>query len=152
MIKKKAKKKATTKKAAKKSPPKSKNEFNPAELRMEISKLVGSQAQTMAQAVIDEGKKGQVPPVKYLFEMASIFPVSADGDQPTTDEESLAQTLLRRLNLPVEPIKRDEDEETKPVAAATKPAVKAAQDDECEAKDGDSESKVDDESKNTVLV
>jgi len=153
MIKKKAKKKTATKKAAKKkSPPKSKNEFNPAELRMEISKLVGSQAQTMAQAVIDEGKKGQVPPVKYLFEIASIFPVSADGDQPTTDEESLAQTLLRRLNLPVEPIKRDEDEETKPVAAATKPAEKAAQDDEREAKDGDSESKVDDESKNSVLV
>ena len=106
----------------------------------------------MAQAVIDEGKKGQVSPVKYLFEMAKIFPPSADGEQATTNEECLAQTLLRRMNLPVEPIKRDEDDDPKPPTAPTKPAVKAAEDGECEAKDSDSESTASDESKSPVLV
>jgi len=153
MIKKKAKKKTGTKKAAKKrSSLKSKKEFDPAQVRKEISELVGSQAETMAQAVIDEGKKGQVSPVKYLFEMAKIFPPSADGEQATTNEECLAQTLLRRMNLPVEPIKRDEDDDPKPPTAPTKPAVKAAEDGECEAKDSDSESTASDESKSPVLV
>jgi len=155
MIKKKAKKKTGTKKAAKKrSSLKSKKEFDPAQVRKEISELVGSQAETMAQAVIDEGKKGQVSPVKYLFEMAKIFPPSADGEQATTNEECLAQTLLRRMNLPEEPIKRDEDDEPKAATAATKPAVKAADEGESEAetKGGDSESKAAEESKDPALV
>ncbi len=153
MIKKKAKKKAVTEKTAKKgSTPKSEEEFNPAEVRKEICKMVGCEAAVLAKAVIDEGKKGQVSPVKYLFEMASIFPASADGGQPTTNEESLAQTLLRRMNLPVEPIKRDEDDEPKAAVAAAKPAVKPTQDGEGEAKDSDSEATASDESKSPVLV
>jgi len=83
----------------------------------------------MAKAVIEEGKKGQLATVKYLFEMAKIFPETTDGSQVTTDEESLAKTLLRRLDLPEEPVVRDEEDPPNgltPVAKATpKPAEEA---------------------------
>jgi hypothetical protein len=91
---------------------------HPAEVRNDIARMVKAEATTMAQAVIDEGKKGQLATVKYLFEVASIHPLAADGEQVSTEEESLAKTLLRRLNLPEEPIMRDEDEETAAVASA----------------------------------
>lgn len=113
MIKKKAKAKAATKKAAtkKKGAPKSKKEINPAEVRKEIAEMVGSEATSMAQAVIGEGKKGQLATVKYLFEVAEIYPPSTDGNQATKDEECLAKTLLDRLNIPDKPIALDEEEE-----------------------------------------
>jgi|SRR5580658_235056 hypothetical protein len=111
MIKKKATSKKATKKAAKKKTRKGKPELNFKDVRKELAQMVGSEATTMTQAVIDEGKKGQLATVKYLFEMAEIYPASTDGSQATVDEDSLAKTLLRRMNLPEEPIKRDEEED-----------------------------------------
>jgi hypothetical protein len=76
----------------------------------------------MAQAVIGEGKKGQLATVKYLFEMASIFPAPTDGSQASEDEDCLARTLLNRLDLPTEPVGRDDEDEpvklARPVVAA----------------------------------
>jgi hypothetical protein len=124
MIKKKAKSKTTkAKKAKKKSAGKRrKRELNPAEVRKDISRLVESEANKMAQAVIGEGKKGQLATVKYLFEMASIFPAPTDGSQASEDEDCLARTLLNRLDLPTEPVGRDDEDETvrvaRPVVAA----------------------------------
>jgi hypothetical protein len=110
MIKKKAtSKKATNKPAKKKNAKKGKPELNLKEVRKELAQMVGLEATVMTQAVIDEGKKGQLATVKYLFEMAKIYPESTDGSQATADEDSLAKTLLRRLNLPEEPIARDEE-------------------------------------------
>jgi len=106
---------ARPKKAAKKrkkNSKKSKKQTNPAGVRREVSKMVESEAVEMAQAVIDEGKKGQLATMSYLFEFASIFPPEANGDQADPEEECLAKTLLRRLNIPDEPLKRDDDEET----------------------------------------
>ena len=128
MIKKKAKSKSSAKTAAKKNhAKKDKKDLNPAEVRKDIAQMVDSQAATMAQAVIDEGKKGQLATVKYLFEMAEIFPGSTDGSQATQDEESLAKTLLRRLDLPEEPVVRDEEDPpnagTSVEKGATKPAA-----------------------------
>jgi hypothetical protein len=126
MIKKKAKKKATTKtNAKKKGSTKSKKELNPADVRRDIAQMVDSQATTMAQAVIDEGKKGQLATVRYLFEMAEIYPPSTDGSHATTDEDSLARTLLNRMGIPEEPIARDEEEDPK-AASGDKPAAKPA--------------------------
>ena len=66
----------------------------------------------MAEAVIGEGRKGQVSPVKFLFEMAHIFPPSTDesqaGKDRDKDEDSLAETLLHRLNIPTRPLVHDE--------------------------------------------
>ena len=112
MTKKKAKSgKPTAKKAAKKRQAR-KKELNPAEVRKDISMLVQAQAKEMAAAVIGSGKQGQLAPVKYLFEMANIFPAPTDGSESTKDEDSLAETLLQRLNIPTTPIVQgDEGEE-----------------------------------------
>ena len=112
MIKKKAKgKSAKSKKAKKSSGSKGKKELNPAEVRKEIAQMVDSEAAEMAEAVIGEGKKGQLATVKYLFEMAGVYPPLTDGSQATTDEDCLAKTLLDRLNIPDKPVGRDEEDE-----------------------------------------
>jgi hypothetical protein len=136
VIKKKAESKATTKKrAAKKSLPKNK-EMNPAEVRKDIAQLVDSQAKNMAQAVIN-GVKGQLATLKYLFEVAEIYPPSADGSHVSEDEDCLAQTLLRRMNLPDEPIARDDEDSPKAATPAEERTAKPAGEDE--GKDSDSE-------------
>jgi hypothetical protein len=108
--------KATTKTAAKKSgdgkrAKKVKKTLDPAAVRKNIAQMVDWEAAVMVQAVIDEGKKGQLATVKYLLEMAEIYPASTDGSQASAEEDSLAKTLLHRLNLPEEPIGRDEEDE-----------------------------------------
>jgi hypothetical protein len=117
MTKKKAKKKAAGKKGARKS----KRQLNPADVRKNIASMVKESASKMAQAVIGEGKKGQLATVKYLFEVAEIFPESTDGSQATTEEESLAATLLRRLDLPDQPVARDEEDPPAKTVVASAP-------------------------------
>jgi hypothetical protein len=115
MTKKKAKnetaKAAKAKPVRRQSAGKNKKEFNPAEVRKEISAMVGLEAKSMAAAVIGDGKKGQLATVKYLFDFASIFPSSTDGSYATTDEDCLAKTLLDRLDLPDKPVGRDDEDE-----------------------------------------
>lgn len=124
MIKKKAKAKTVVAKktSKKKSSPKKVKPLHPAEVRKSIAAMVESEAKEMAKAVIHAGKTGQLAQVKYLFEVAEIFPTPTDGSQATEEEESLAKTLLRRLDLPDEPIVRDENGEivtVKPVQKMT---------------------------------
>jgi hypothetical protein len=129
MIKKRAKRSG---KAGKKPVSKKKNsqkkskELHPGEVRKEISQMVESEATDMAQAVIGEGKKGQLATVKYLFEMAEIFPPSpvAEGSE---EEDCLAKTLLKRMGIPTEPIPHDEDDEPLNVGQA---AAKTGDEDE----------------------
>ncbi len=101
MIKKKAKKVAAKKAAKKESPANARKETNPAQVRKEVSKMVESEAVAMTSAVIGEGKKGQLATVKYLFEMANIYPPAPDGTQATEEEDCLAKMLLDRLKPPV---------------------------------------------------
>ena len=127
MTKKKAKSKTSkTTKAKKSSGRTGKKELNPTEVRKGISRMVESHANKMTQAVIDEGEKGQLATVKYLFEMAAIYPASTDGSQATEDEDCLARTLLTRLDLPTEPVGRDEEDgpvrTAKPTTASRKDA------------------------------
>jgi len=84
-----------------------KKELNPARVHKDISALVEAQANELTEAVIGEGLKGQVSPVKYLFEMARIWP-QVEGTVPTENEDSLAKTLLTRLKIPLEPVVHDE--------------------------------------------
>ncbi|MGO9086548.1 MAG: hypothetical protein ACLQBK_15070 [Candidatus Sulfotelmatobacter sp.] len=127
MTKKKKSKAAAKKTAKKKSPAKTKQETNPAEVRKEVSKMVEAEAAEMAQAVIDEAKKGQLAPTKYLFEMASIYPPAPDGSQATTEEDCLAKILLDGLKIPIKPVAEKTDE------GASEPALK----DESDNPDGD---------------
>jgi hypothetical protein len=125
------------KSAKEKSPKRAKKETNSADVRKSVSTMVKSKALAMAEAVIGENEKGEVPKdlllatVKYLFEVAAIYPPQADQDAATADEDCLARTLLNRLNIPDVPIRRDEDEES---ASAEKASATAAVG-ESEAKD-----------------
>lgn len=121
-MKKKKKSKAAAKKTSKKkSPAKPKQETNPAEVRKEVAKMVEAEATEMAQAVIGETKKGQLAPLKYLFEMASIYPPAPDGSQATSEEDCLAKILLDGLKIPIKPAAEKTDEPSE--AAASEPAV-----------------------------
>jgi hypothetical protein len=138
------KKKATSERTAKKTGKKNnakkgKKKLDPAEVRKDIAQMVDWEAAVMVQAVIDEGKKGQLATVKYLLEMAEIYPAATDGSQATVEEDSLAKTLLHRLNLPEEPIARDEEDE--PVVV--KKVAKVEETGEAEAeRDGESKDPV----------
>ena len=120
------KKKAKSGVKKKKTAKKGNEETNPAQVRKDVSRMVESEAVEMAQAVIDEGKKGQLATMKYLFEMAAIYPAQADQDAATADEDCFAKTLLHRLNIPDEPIRHEEDEESKAAAPAEKTAAEPA--------------------------
>ena len=111
MIKKKAKGKA--KKAGKKKGTSTrknrKKELNPVGTWKDVAAMVESHAKKMASAVIEEGEKGQVSPVKFLFDMAKIGP-PPEGTETTEEEESLAKTLFRTLNIPMTPVAADQYE------------------------------------------
>ena len=151
MTKKKAKSKTAAKPAAKKkNTGKDKKELNPAEMRSELADMVGLAAVLMTQAVIDEGKKGQLATVKYLLEMAQIYPLSTDGSHATENEDSLARTLLNRLDIPDEPIVRDEEDA--PMAPTVVVVVKAAEKAESETKAKNSGSETDNEKDDSAAV
>jgi len=113
MIRKKKTKKseAAGKKTAKKkgASKKTLTERDPEQVRENISKLVQDQAEELAEAVIGVGMTGQLAPVKFLFEMAHLYPKVTDGSEATKDEDCLAQTLLKRLNLPETPIVEEDE-------------------------------------------
>jgi hypothetical protein len=67
-------------------------------LRQKISNAVAGDALEMVSDVMAEVHKGQHTPMKYLFELIGLFPASAEEDGPVDD--SLVQTLLRRLGFP----------------------------------------------------
>jgi len=135
MKKKKAKSKTTVKKTAKKSKKGTeKKDLNPAQVLKDISALVEAEAEELAEAVIGEGKKGQLSPVKFLFEMAHIFPPPTDESEPSKDEDSLAETLLDRLNIPKRPLVHDElqkeEDEDATVMQPKKEATEAGESEE----------------------
>jgi hypothetical protein len=129
MIKKKAKRKTAAKKSVKKKrPAKGAKELNPAEVRKEVSQMVQAEATEMAAAVIGEGRKGQLAPVKYLFEMANIFPPAPDGEQATEEEDCLAKMLLAKLNAPAKGLEAttNETDEEANEGASSEPLNDAA--------------------------
>jgi hypothetical protein len=95
--------------AKKKSSRKSKKPVDLAEVRKEITNIVGSEATELAKAVVEEGRKGQLAPVKYLFEVAGLYP-AMEGSQAKPEEASLAKTLLHRLGILDQPVIIQDDE------------------------------------------
>jgi len=97
-------------------------ELNPSEVRKDIAAKVKAEAGDLAKAVIDEGKKGQLATVKYLFEMAKIYPEVLEEIKPT-EEESLAATLLNKLGVPTDPVIHDMYEKGEDIVIPPRPAV-----------------------------
>ena len=104
-----AKAKAEADKVAKESSDESNKPVDLAAVRKEISNIVGNAATILTKAVVAEGKKGQLGPVKYLFEVAGLYPAPEESETKP-EEASLARTLLHRLGLPEEPVITHEDE------------------------------------------
>ena len=151
MIKKKAKSNTTgKKKAKKKSTPRSKRERNPAAVHDDIARIVESGAKKITKAVLEQAMAGQLAPAKYLFEMAEIYPEGKDGSHATADEECLAATLLRRLDIPDSPVGRDEEDPPIPATTPATPAAKPA--DDAEAQESGAAVENCEESKEEVLV
>ncbi len=113
MKKKKAKKKGKTvaKRPAARHTAKKAKEPHPEKVRKEVSVMIETGAKKMAQAVIERAKAGELATVKYLFEMSGVFPKSKETEEGSPHEDSLAETLLHRCNIPLEPVNSDADDE-----------------------------------------
>jgi len=79
-------------------------------VRKEISSIVGTNAAALTRAVMGEGLKGQLAPVKYLFEAMGLYPAT-ESSETKPDKETLAHTLMRNLKLPESPIVNEDDNE-----------------------------------------
>ncbi|HYM06721.1 MAG TPA: hypothetical protein VEU11_09190 [Terriglobales bacterium] len=73
-----------------------------AEIRRQISDLVGNGAVGMVESTMEEVGKGHYLGMKYLFEMIGLYPATSPDDRPL--EDSLAAILLRSLGLPEAPM------------------------------------------------
>jgi hypothetical protein len=72
-----------------------------AQVRGLIRELVMDAAGKMVQAAIERAKNGQDQIIKYLFEIAGLYP-ELNADNPS-DDFSLARHLCERLGLPPAP-------------------------------------------------
>src|ERR1051326_1648871 len=118
----------------------------PGEVRKELAKLILDEAENITKAVISQGKRGQLAPAKYAFEVAHIYPEVNDGSEATREEDCLAKTLLDRLNIPDKPVGRDEEEDFVTIAPR-----KSDLETESEAEKPDQESAEDAEEEVTVV-
>ena len=66
-------------------------------VRGQITNLVGNRAVEMVTTTMNEVGKGHYLAMKYLFEMIGLCPATPPEGAP--EEDSLAKTLLQRLNL-----------------------------------------------------
>ncbi len=71
--------------------------------RDSIKRVVRTRAVEIVEKVIDSEGSGRVAQAKFLFEIAGVYPPREES-RAGVGEESLAQVLLGRLNLPVEPV------------------------------------------------
>jgi hypothetical protein len=76
----------------------SRDPVNLADIRQQITNLVGNGALGMVETTIEEVGKGHYLGMKYLFELIGHYPGTAGEEAPVQD--SMAATLLRRLGLP----------------------------------------------------
>ena len=84
---------------------------NLAEVREQITNLVGNKALTMVGTTMAEVNKGHYAALKYLFEVVGLYPATTSSER-APEEHSLARTLLKRLGLPEEPVVESEGRES----------------------------------------
>ena len=83
-----------------------------AKVRNDVTNIVGAGAKKITQAVVEEAQKGQLAPMKYLFEMAGVYPapVSEKAPEVEDDGESFAKLVYETLNAAKKPAVVDEVE------------------------------------------
>jgi hypothetical protein len=88
-----------------------------AEVRRQITNLVGNDAVGMVEITMEEVGKGHYLGMKYLFEMIGLYPAIIDDGTAVPD--SMAAILLRRLGVPEAPTAEavTKDHETATVAS-----------------------------------
>ena len=64
-------------------------------IRRQIANLVGNRALEVVQQVLDQTGRGNYQAMKYLFEIAGLFPLTVTEE--TSGEDSLTKTLLNYL-------------------------------------------------------
>lgn len=69
-------------------------------VREQIIRLVGNEALEMAKSIVKLAGDGNYLAMKYLFEMAGLFPAIVSTE--LASEESLSKILLRNLGIPEE--------------------------------------------------
>src|SRR5215472_6887006 len=80
-------------------------------VRQKITNLVARGAGEMVAGVMDEvSNRGNVTGLKYLFEAVGMFP-RPEGGESDDGEETLADKLLKHLELSLAPEEEDEDSE-----------------------------------------
>jgi hypothetical protein len=136
MMKKKSKGRKTAKKGrGKASKGVSGKKLDPAKVREDIAGIVKSRARKIAIAVADKAGHGELAPAKFLFEVAHIYPQALEEAVPTENEESLAKTLLDRLNIPESPVIHDLYENGEDVVVIAPRAVQETTDNGSEKKE-----------------
>ena len=91
-----------------------------AKVRDAVTNIVGAEATDIARAVVEEAKKGQVSPTKYLFEMAGVYPKPPQEEEQIQEgqgSDALMKLLLDQLKPPAN-TDEDEEEGESPAAAA----------------------------------
>jgi len=98
-------KKASARKPAKKNNvSRSRKPLDLPAIRAMIANTVGGQALDITSALVEEAKKGELAPAKFLFEVIGLYPVSAgpadEEAEAAEDGNEFAKALLQRLALP----------------------------------------------------
>jgi hypothetical protein len=70
------------------------------EARKNIATLVWVSVNEIAARFMTDAKAGHVAPAKYLFEVAGLYPATAETS--AAPDNSLAYALLKRMGLPTE--------------------------------------------------
>ncbi len=113
-----AKKKSA--KAKSKSPKSTaKGPLNLGEVRERVRRVIAAQAEKMTSANIEEASKGNLSPLKYLFEVLGLYPATAAEEPEAAESNDLARVLLKRFNFPFQgPADEEPSEPSTEVVAA----------------------------------
>ena len=110
MAKTRIKKPAAAKKSTLRVDSKAKSAEEIQRVRNKVANLIYGNSEEMAARVVQSVTEGgQVAALKYLWEMAGLFPFEGAGDNG--ERESLTKILLQRMGLPGKTVAHAEDDE-----------------------------------------
>ena len=70
------------------------------EVRERVRRVIAAKAEEMTSANIEEASKGNLSPLKYLFEVLGLYPATAGEEAEPADGNDLARVLLKRFDFP----------------------------------------------------